>query len=215
MSKKNAWLIGRDTIKITRRSQYINRFAGVIGFLLLVLSFSSDLLAQRDYFTPEEVELIREEQQIDRRIDVLTHAIDRRFAALNIDVASPIVAKKEADKWGGPPNGTRAELLLDIRRILQKAIDDIDSLSGRPDSLLVDPDNKKPKGFSELFPLAVRKLAAAAKRYEPALHIELDKTQSNSEKGSLLDAIDSCDQIIESVAKLPPEPDSKKKKDKH
>jgi len=93
-------------------------------------------------------------------------------------------------------------LLYDIKRILQKAIDDIDNLSERPDSFVIDPNEKKPKGFTELFPKAVRSLAKAAGRYRPVLKTELDKTTDTAEKGSILDTLDMCDQIIESVSKL-------------
>src|SRR5215203_5423109 len=76
--------------------------------------------AQRDYFTPEEVELIRDAQEIDRRIEVLIHAIDRRFEVLKSDVSAPVVSKKDLTKWGELPQGTRAEMLFDIKRILRK-----------------------------------------------------------------------------------------------
>lgn len=176
-------------------------------FSLLVFSFSLSTAAsaQRDYFTPEEVELIREAQEIDHRIDVLTHAIDRRFSALKIDVSGPKISAKEIEKWGELPKGNRLHLLFDIKRILQKAIDDIDSLAERPNSIVIDQDEKKPKGYAELFPKAVRSLAAAAQRYKAALKAELDKTQDAAEKGSILDSLDFCDQIIAAVAKLPAE----------
>ena len=134
---------------------------------------------------------------------MLTHAIDRRFEALKIDVAAPKIAAKEKGDWGVLPPETRSELLIDIKRILQKAIDDIDSLSERPDSgYLPDPGDKKAKSSAELFPLAVRNLAAAAKRYQSVLKTELDKQNDNTEKGSILDALESCDMIVESVKKL-------------
>ncbi len=175
-------------------------FALFIGLSLLVVP--SRVNAQRDYFTPEEVELIREAQQIDQRIDVLTYAIDRRFAVLKLDVGGPKIPTKESEKWSEVPKGTRFEVLYDIKRILQKAIDDIDNLSDRPDSMVNDPNEKKPKGFTELFPKAVRSLAKAASRYRRVLKTELDKTTDNAEKGSILDSLDMCDQIIESVSKL-------------
>ncbi|MEO6655245.1 MAG: hypothetical protein ABIO36_04115, partial [Pyrinomonadaceae bacterium] len=141
----------------------------LLYFSLLTFNFSLlTAYAQRDYFTPEEIELIRDAQEIDRRVNVLTHAIDRRFEALKIDVSAPMVAAKEKGDWGELPTETRSELLIDIKRILQKAIDDIDSLSERPDSgYLPDPKDKKAKSSVELFPIAMRNLAAAAKRYQP------------------------------------------------
>ncbi len=157
--------------------------------------------AQRDYFTEAEIELIRDAQQIDQRINVLTHAIDRRFAVLKIDVGTP--AKKPAGDWGEMPTGSRGEMLNDIKYILRKAIEDIDNLAARPDSMVIDPNEKKPKGYSELFPTAVRLLAAAATRYQPALKIELDKTTTESEKGSILSSLEMCSEITTAVAKLP------------
>lgn len=176
----------------------------IFVFLLGMVFLPSHVFAQRDYFTPEEIELIRDAQQIDERIDVLTKAIDRRFAVLKIDVAAPKTISKDSEKWGVIPEGTRLQILRDIKQILQKAIDDIDSLAGRPESMVVSPDRdpKKAKGYAELFPKAVRSLAKAAERYRPALKAELDKPQTDAEKGSVLDSIDMCDQIIAAVTKL-------------
>jgi hypothetical protein len=176
-------------------------------FLLGVLSaFPSTAAAQRDFLTAEEVELVRENQEIDRRINVLTQAIDRRFHVLNLDVSAPKVKAK--GEWGELPQGTRAELLLDIRRILQKAVDDIDSLAERPESAIIpDPDVKKKtdSSFATLFPRAVRSLASAAERYTPALKRELDSSSDNNEKGSIMASLDLCQEIIASVVKLPTE----------
>lgn len=169
--------------------------------------------AQRDYFTAEEVELIRDAQKIDDRMALLTKIIDRRFDALKIDVHGVKIGPKEQEKWGVLPESSRFQLLLDIKRVLQKAIDDIDSLAERPDSaILPDPDDKKAKqSFSDLFPKAVRTLGAAAQRYQPALKAELDKPNSGSEKGSVLDSLEFCDQIIAAVSKLPAEVEKPKK----
>lgn len=156
---------------------------------------------QRDYFTDEEIELIRDNQQIDHRMNILVRTIDRRFYVLKVNVNG---AKDEGKDWGALPTGTKAELLSDIRNILQKAIDDIDNLSSRPDSMVLSPEerDKKPKGFSDLFPKAVRALAKAAERYKPALKQTLDASKDEREKGLLLDSIEMCDEIIASVSKL-------------
>ena len=177
--------------------------------LALVFSFAFDVAAQRDYFTPEEVELIRDAQEIDHRIDVLVHAIDRRFSALSLDVVPP-KRLQTGEIWGGIPVGTRLQLLYDIKRIMEKAVDDIDSLAERPASIVVytEPNKAKaktPKGFSELFPKAVRDLAAAAQRWGPVLKAELDKRNDMAEQGSVLDSLQMCDEIIAAVAKLPAE----------
>jgi hypothetical protein len=182
------------------------KFAVFVFSLAAVFCFLNSIsLAQgRDYLTDEEVELIRDTQQIDQRIEVLTRCIDRRFTVLRIDVGPE--PARQGKEWGALPSGTRVELLSDIRNILQKAVDDIDNLSARPNSMVIDPeaskDKKKPKGFSDLFPKAVRNLAAAAHRYQPALRQALDMTKDQHERGLIADSIDLCDEIIASVQKL-------------
>lgn len=172
---------------------------------LLVLAATAT--AQRDYLSAEEIELVRDAQQIDNRIEILTTAIDRRFEVLNLNVGAAKRIKKtktgDKEEWGEMPKGTRFELLLDIKRILQKAIDEIDNLAERPTSLVIDQNEKKPKGYDELFPKAVRSLADSAKRYAPVLKGELDKNNDAGEKGSVLDTMEMCEQIIDSVNRLP------------
>jgi hypothetical protein len=187
-----------------------NKMAVVkFGFLTFVLLVTCHLslvtaYAQRDYFTPEEVEMIRDVQQIDMRIDLLAKMIDRRFGALGIDVGGAKFSADDVKKWGSLPTA-RGELLLDIKRILQKAIDDIDNVASHPDALIydpADPDHTTKKNFGSLFTKGVRKLAAAAERYKPALTAALDTTKDQKERGSILDSIEMCDEIIASVAKL-------------
>ena len=173
-------------------------------FFFAVLGSPARLDAQsRDYLTDQEIEVVRDAQQIDDRIEVLVHAIDRRLVAVGAQGAT--VRKEKADVWGPQPTGTRLQLLNDIKQLLQKAIDDIDNLAERPDSLVKDEtvDKKKQKGFSELFPKAVRTLGSAAERFEPIFKTQLDATKDNFEKGVLLDSIDKCDEITAAVAKLP------------
>ncbi len=120
---------------------------------LIALAAFSHLpaLAQtRDFLTDDEIELVRDAQQIDQRMEVLTHAADRRFGVLRVNVGGS--AKPEVKAWGSLPDGTRMQLLVDIKRILQKAIDDIDNLSQRPDSMVVQPDEKKDKKSRKVLP---------------------------------------------------------------
>src|SRR5262245_30601815 len=140
---------------------------------------------RRDYLTDDEIEIVRDAQQIDTRVAVLTHAADRRLAALGLmtgETPDPNKKeKKDSGKWGAEPKGTRLELLDDVRRIIQKAVDDIDNLSERPDSIVVEEPGKgeKPKKYEDVFPKAVHVLAAAAKRYEPILKKEIDLSKDD------------------------------------
>jgi hypothetical protein len=180
----------------------------IIGLAACLTMISSTAAAQRrDFLTEDEVEIIREAQEIDTRIAVLVHAMDRRFLVLKINVNSDPKQVKEKDVWGALPTGSRVELLMDIKRIMQKSIDDIDNLAARPDSMVVDPEDtsKKKKTYNDIFPKAVRVLAAAAARYEPVLNSEIAKTEEKAEKGIMMDLVDFCTQIAEAVTKLPAE----------
>jgi hypothetical protein len=159
--------------------------------------------------TESEIELVRDSQDIDKRIDVLTRMIDRRFTALGLEVGGWKESEKDQKLWGAIPTGTRSNLLYDIRQLLQKAVDDIDDVAEHNANTLTQ---NKTEGL--LFPLAVRSLAAAANRYVPALRATLEKTTDERDKGVILTSIESCQEIIDSVSQLPPEVKPTKKKTK-
>ncbi|QQS33663.1 MAG: hypothetical protein IPM50_03510 [Acidobacteriota bacterium] len=184
---------------------YKKVFSAFAGILFLAAVSAMPAAAQRDYFTPEEIEIIRDAQQIDERIAVLVKAMDRRFEVMNVNVSPPKEAKKKSGDWGPMPTGTKSELIRDIRRIMQKAIDDIDNLSERPNSAVIEESSKK-KGetMSKLFPKAVRELAAAAARYRPALAAEIDRSSSADDIAQLSATMEMCDEVIASLSKLPP-----------
>lgn len=178
------------------------------SLVLVAFSLVVTVSAQRrDYMTEPEIELVRDAQDIDKRVDVLTKMIDRRFVALGLEVGGWKETSKSQEKWGDPPGGTRTELLWDIRQLIQKAIDDIDDVALHNENTLTQ---NKTEGL--LFPKAVRDLAAAATRYLPQLRTTLAKTTDEREKGLLLSSIENCEAIIESVVKLPPPPTKEEKK---
>lgn len=168
-------------------------------FFALFLLFSAfpAQAQRRDFLTEEEIELVRDNQQIDQRIEILVKAIDRRFALLN-NQPSPI--SKNSEKWGAEPKGTRTELIWDISKLLQKAVDDIDDLATR-------------EGVTEskFFPKAVHALAAAAEKFLPQFRAIFDQQLTDKERGMILNSIDLCNQIIEAAKKIPEEPKKKKK----
>lgn len=154
---------------------------------------------RRDYMTEAESELVRDAQEIDARIGILTKMIDRRFALLNNE---PIKTEKNSEKWGEPPAGTRLELLSDISKLLQKAVDDIDDVAAHN------------RMDSKLFPKAMKNLADAAQRYLPKLKSVYDQNPEPKEKGLLIGATELCDSIIEASAKVPKEAPKEEKKKK-
>ena len=93
-----------------------------LGFWLLSLSslVSEVIFAQkRDHLTEQEVELVREMQEIDQRIAVFIKAADRRLLVLINPNAEQ--KPKEEEVWGPLPKGTTRELLTDYKRILEEA----------------------------------------------------------------------------------------------
>lgn len=185
--------------------------AALLLIAAFVVLFTSAAAQPRDYMSDEEIELIRDAQDIDLRIDTLSMMIDRRFTALGIDAGGAKIKSKDADKWGPEPTGTPLQLFHDIRLLLQKAADDIDDIAGRNE---ISQAQNKMEG--KLFPKAVRSLAASATRYLPLLETAGYKTDDRMQAGTIAKAIELCEQIIESAKKLPPEPTKEeKKKQKH
>jgi len=180
--------------------------AGTLAPLFLIfLSFPSTARAQRDYMTDDEVELVRDAQDIDERIDVLTKMVDRRFSILKVDVGGAAVPAKETSKWGAAPTGTKTELLDDIKKLLEKAIDDVDNVASHPVNYSVDKDRteKQKKKDEQRFPSAIRNLAAAAHRYQTGLKTLLNRTNDEREKGLILASLDFCDEIVSAASKAP------------
>lgn len=180
-------------------------------FLLTIVSVFVSIAEgqRRDFVSDEEAELIREHQEIDMRIEVITKFIDRRLAAAGIPGHTWSAPSKNSEKWGAEPKGNRTELLSDVRRLLQKSIDDVDDIASRSTAAIEGNETG-----GKLFPKAVRNLAAAATRYRPILAAELSKSPNQTERGLLQQSIEFCDQIIEAAANLPAETKEEKKKSK-
>ncbi len=172
-------------------------FTFLAAIFCVALLFPLSANAQRrDYLTEAEIELVRDAQEIDLRVGVLTKAIDRRLAVLNNQ------KPKEKEEWGALPQGTHTELLLDIEKLLQKAIDDIDEVATR---------NKD----SELFPKGFYKLNDSCQIYLPQFKTFLDATKDEKERGALLGSIENCNSVIEAASKVQREPTKQEKKKKN
>ncbi|HEX8286932.1 MAG TPA: hypothetical protein VF556_02995 [Pyrinomonadaceae bacterium] len=183
------------------------RFTSFIAFFCALFFFAGALAPEisaqkRDYMTDAEIELVREAQEIDLRINIIVKMIDRRFAVINNET---LKAEKNAEKWDEPPTGSRRELLSDINKLLQKAVDDIDDVAAHN------------RMDSKLFPKAMKNLAEASNRYLPQLKSVYDKSPDQKEKGLIMGATELCEQIIEASAKIPKDipKDDKKKKSKN
>ncbi len=158
----------------------------------------------RDHLTEQESELVRFNQELDKRTDVFIRAINLRFAIINGTAAPPKPKKtnKEEPDWGEPPKGSRVELLEDIAGILDEAITNIDDVSRR--------DEKNP-----LLSRSLRKLNSATNGYLTQLNTIRNQTRDSDELAAIVRIQDYANQIIEVGNKLPPPaPESDKKKKK-
>jgi hypothetical protein len=170
------------------------------GILLIAGSASAQT---RDHLTDQETELVRFYQELDKRIEVLIKAMDRRFAVIN-GTAQPASKKlmKDEPEWGDLPKGTRTELLSDIAGILDEAITNIDDVTRR--------DEKNP-----LISRSLRKLTTAANAYLGQLAVLKNQAKDVDEQAAIERVADNAHQIIEVGTKLPPpstESEKKKKK---
>jgi len=172
-------------------------------FLVLVLaacSLSVSAAPQRDHLTELEVERVKEAQILDKRIEVFIKATDRRLMVLNgTQAANAKQLKKDAELWGELPSGSKSDLISDIARILDEAITNIDDVSSR--------DDRNP-----LIPKALRRLAQAVNNIMTQVAPLKDQAKSDAEVASLELLNDDAQQILEAAKKLPPEVETKKKK---
>ena len=181
-------------------SKRLRQFAGLsLAFIAAVCAFADSAEAQpRDYMTDEEIEIVRDAQDIDLRIDALVKMMDRRFTLLGLETGGWRERPKDVEKWGPAPAGSRLELITDIRKLLVKAVDDLDVIAQRSGDSL-----KQNQTEGKLFPKAVRKLDEAAKRYVVPLKHGIDSVTNEAERGQYLNAMELCEDIIEAAKKLP------------
>ena len=166
----------------------------------LIPSAPSASTQSRDHLTPQEVELVKNAQVLDQRIDIFVKAAERRLLVLTGGTAnSSKQLKKDSEKWGELPGGSRAQLLADIARILDEAITNIDDVSLR--------DEKNPQ-----IPKALRKLAAEATRISEQLKPMREQAKGDDEIASFASLTENAESILEAASKLPPPGEKTKSK---
>jgi hypothetical protein len=155
---------------------------------------------KRDHLTQQEVDLVKEAQALDKRIDVFIKAAERRLLVINgSSAANAKQLKKDAERWGELPTGSRAELVSDIARIFDEAITNIDDVSAR--------DERNP-----LISKSLRKLAQSVNAIMAQLKPFSVQAKTDAEVASFELLNEDAQSILEAVNKLPPEVDKKAKK---
>lgn len=175
----------------------------LVFFLLMVfpITISAEVIQSRDHLTAQEVDLVKDAQELDKRVGVFVKAADRRLMVVTgVTAGNEKQLKKDSELWGELPTGSRAELVGDIGKILDEAITNIDDVSAR--------DEKNP-----LIPKALRKLAAEAIRILDQLRPFQTKAKGDAEVASFEQLIENAESILAAANKLPP-PSEKEKKGK-
>ena len=168
-------------------------------FISLFVGFSAQAQS-RDHLTQQEVDLVKEAQILDKRIEVFIKAAERRMMVINNSAAANAKQlKKDSERWGELPTGSRAELISDIARILDEAITNIDDVSAR--------DERNP-----LIGKSLRKLAQAVNSIMAQLKPLATEAKSDAEIASFELLNEDAQSILEAATKLPPEVDKKAKK---
>jgi hypothetical protein len=171
---------------------------------LLVLFLGSTLVAgafqRRDHLTEKEVDLVKEAQVLDKRIDVFIKAAERRLMVINnSSAANAKQLKKDAERWGELPTGSRADLVSDISRILDEAITNIDDVSSH--------DERNP-----LIPKSLRKLAQSVSSIMAQLKPISTEAKGEAEIASFERLNEDAQSILDAASKLAPEVEKKAKK---
>jgi hypothetical protein len=173
-----------------------------IGLSFVFPPAGADAQRRRDHLTDQEIEIVRDVQEIDYRMLVFIKAIERRLVVLEgVDNLSADQVKKidkEEDKWGELPEGTQTELLSDIDKILDEAINKIEDVAER------DVE-------SDLFPIAVYILSESAKNIIPRIEKFAENNENARDIALINSAVRQCSDIIEASSKVP-RPDEKQLK---
>ena len=159
------------------------RARALLIFLALVSLPTHAAAPQREHLTPEEVEIIRDTQELDKRTAVFIKAAERRLLALSDPSAKQL--KDDLEKWG-EVKGTRTQLLSDVARILDEAVVNIDD---------AHTHNQK----SPLLRKALFKLSEASNRFIPQLVPLRAAAKDDSEREVLEQAIEQAQQIVEAA----------------
>jgi hypothetical protein len=172
-------------LKLKTNLKYAERMKIKIWTLLIFALVSSIFAQKRDHLTEKEIELIRFNQELDKRVEIYVQAIERRMQILD----GKTLSQKDEEKFGTPV-GSALELLSDISKILLEAIEKIDDVAER-------------NATSKLIPKAVRTLATACRTFTPRFEDCKKRFFERKEQSAILSSIDYCEQIMDALKKIP------------
>ena len=154
--------------------------------LCLCAPLASDAAAQkREHLTPEEIELVRDNQELDTRTKVFIQAAERRLLAVTNPADSEKNAAKEKEKWG-VVQGSRVQLIYDISKILEEAVVNVDDVAER------NPE-------SPLLRKSLYMLSEASSRMLPQLSKLREEAREEAEADQLDRALETAREITDAA----------------
>lgn len=164
----------------------LRRAAPLLFTLCVCLSLVAPAAAQRrEHLTPEEIELVRDNQELDARTGVFIKAAERRLLAATNPAESEKNAPKEKEKWG-EVKGTRSQLFYDISKILEEAVVNVDDVAEH------NPE-------SPLLRKSLYMLSEATGRMLPALSKLRQDVASEAEADQLDRALETAREITDAA----------------
>ncbi len=159
-----------------------------LGFVLSSVSAGTVEAQRRDHLTKEEIELVRDVQDVDYRMELFVNAIERRLWVIkgrqHMTKEQTKRYEKDLDKWGELPKGSRFDLFSDVEKILNESIDKIEDVYDR------EPE-------SALLPFAYYVIADYCEQLRPRLQSFAESTNDRGELGRLERAAGHCRNILE------------------
>ncbi|MBV9925457.1 MAG: hypothetical protein JOZ96_10610 [Acidobacteria bacterium] len=154
--------------------------------LCVCLSLAAAAAAQkREHLTPEEIELVRDNQELDARTKVFIQAAERRLLAVTNPAEAEKNAAKEKEKWG-VVQGSRTQLFYDIGKILDEAVVNVDDVAEH------NPE-------SPLLRKSLYLLAEATTKMLPQLAKLREETQVEAEADQLDRALETAREITDAA----------------
>ncbi|MFN0119901.1 MAG: hypothetical protein ACKV2V_05305 [Blastocatellia bacterium] len=157
----------------------LRNIPAIILFCVLSLAFALPAAAQkRDHLTEQEIDLIRDFQEIDKRVEIFIKCAERRL--LLMTGAEPNQSKREEEMWGPWPFGTKLQLLQDYKGIMSEAMEKLE-----------DAYERDPK--SSALAKGLKKFKEAATRHIPQLRSFAPQLKDKKEQEALLIAIEEAE----------------------
>jgi hypothetical protein len=182
------------------RTNLLKTAAPLLALFITLNCFAPSTCArQREHLTDEEIELVRDNQEIDKRTAVFIKAAERRLLAITDPDTAAKEQAKDKEQWG-EIKGTHAQLFYDISKILDEAVTNVD------DSALHNPN-------SPLLRKSLYMLSQAAARILPQLDKLRTSAQSEAEADNLDRAIETAKEITEAASQHGITADDMKTKD--